>query len=122
MPAHLPGLLVIDPSLTANCPAPECEFDVLDLVTVAVGNWLRDGYRCQRLRGGDYAGLVEALTHSRIGSLLPWVDDAAVSPSDQYWLYVSQSSSGGNSEAGQRGDFTAAGKFSASPAGNLACP
>jgi len=46
----------------------------------------------------------------------------AVSPSDQYWLYVSQSSSGGNSEAGLRGDFTAAGKFSASPAGNLACP
>src|SRR5216683_6836230 len=77
MPAHLPGLLVIDPSLTANCPAPECEFDVLDLVTVAVGNWLRDGYRCQLLRGGDYAGLFEALTHSRIGWLLPWLDDAA---------------------------------------------
>jgi hypothetical protein len=45
-----------------------------------------------------------------------------VSPSDQYWLYVSPSSSGGSSEAGLRGDFRAAGKFSASPAGNPACP
>ena len=45
-----------------------------------------------------------------------------VSPRDQYWLFVSPSSSGGSSEAGLRGDFRAAGKFSAVPAGNTACP
>ncbi len=45
-----------------------------------------------------------------------------VSPRDQYWLFVSPSSSGGSSEAGLRGDFRAAGKLSAVPAGNTACP
>jgi hypothetical protein len=45
----------------------------------------------------------------------------SVSPGNEYWLYVSPSSSGGNSEAGVLGGFTAAGKFSASPAGDPAC-
>jgi hypothetical protein len=45
-----------------------------------------------------------------------------MSPSDKYWLYVSLSSSGMSSEAGLRGSFTTAGKFSATPAGNPACP
>ena len=45
-----------------------------------------------------------------------------MSPSDKYWLYVSLSSSGMSSEAGLRGSFTTAGRFSATPAGNPACP
>ena len=45
----------------------------------------------------------------------------SVSPRNEYWLYLS-SSSGASSEAGIRGRFTAAGKFSAFPAGDPACP
>jgi len=45
-----------------------------------------------------------------------------VSLSDEYWLYLSPSSSGGDLGPGLDGSFTAAGKFSASPAGNPACP
>lgn len=44
----------------------------------------------------------------------------SVSPRNEYWLYLS-SSSGASSEAGIRGRFTAAGKFSASPATDPAC-
>lgn len=45
-----------------------------------------------------------------------------VSARSQYWLYVSPSSSGGSAEAGLRGGLTASGNFSASPAGDPACP
>ena len=45
----------------------------------------------------------------------------SVSPGNEYWLYVSPSSSGGSSEAGVLGGFTASGTFSASPAGDPAC-
>lgn len=44
-----------------------------------------------------------------------------VSAHGQYWFYLSSSSSGGSAEAGLRGSLTAAGTFSASPAGNPAC-
>jgi len=45
-----------------------------------------------------------------------------VSLSDEYWLYLSPSSFQGVAGPGLDGTFTAAGKFSASPAGNPACP
>lgn len=44
-----------------------------------------------------------------------------VSADSQYWFYVSPSSSGGDAEAGLLGSLTAAGTFSASPAGNPTC-
>lgn len=44
-----------------------------------------------------------------------------VSLTAEYWIYLSLSSSGGNVGPGLDGSFTAAGKFSASPAGNPAC-
>lgn len=44
-----------------------------------------------------------------------------VSPSDEYWLYLMPSSSGGSAGPGLDMRFTAAGTFSASPAGNPAC-
>jgi hypothetical protein len=45
-----------------------------------------------------------------------------VSLSDRYWLYLSPASSGTAVSRGLDGSFTAAGQFSASPAGNPACP
>lgn len=45
----------------------------------------------------------------------------SVSPRTEYWLYINPSSSGENAEAGLRASFTGAG-FSASPAGDPACP
>jgi hypothetical protein len=45
----------------------------------------------------------------------------SVSPRSEYWLFINPSSSGENAEAGLRASFACAG-FSASPAGNPACP
>jgi hypothetical protein len=45
-----------------------------------------------------------------------------VSLSDEYWLYLSPSSLPSDAGPGLDGIFTAAGKFSVSPAGNPACP
>lgn len=45
-----------------------------------------------------------------------------VSLSDEYWLYLSPSPLPSDAGLGLDGVFTAAGKFSASPAGNPACP
>jgi len=44
-----------------------------------------------------------------------------VSLREEYWLYLSLASSGSAAGRGLDGSFTAAGKFSASPAGNPAC-
>jgi len=44
-----------------------------------------------------------------------------VSLSEEYWLYLSPSSLPSDAGPGLDGSFTAAGKFSASPAGNPAC-
>lgn len=45
----------------------------------------------------------------------------SVSPRSEYWLYINPSQSGENAEAGLRASFNGAG-FSASPAGDPACP